>query len=284
MAQSSGITKQSKLNPMTSSTYGFGQLILAALDHGARDFTLCIGGSATTDGGCGMATALGVRFIDEAGKSFVPCGETLANIVSIDKRGIDKRVEKSKFTVMCDVDNPLYGLRGAAYVYSPQKGASPEQVKKLDEGLKHLGKLLSEFFGKDFAGIPGAGAAGGLGAGCMAFLDAELVSGIDAILKLFDFNKHVSDSDLILTGEGKLDSQSFYGKVLSGLLQNAKGVPVWSICGVCDCDEALLRDFNLIVFETSEGISIEESKSNAVRHLKTAARKAIRQLEERNEY
>jgi glycerate kinase len=278
MAQSSGLTKQTGLNPMTSTTYGFGQLILAALERGARDFMLGIGGSATTDGGCGMASALGARFLDDSGKSFIPCGGTLAKITAIDTSGIDKRVAESSFTVMCDVDNPLHGMKGAACVYGPQKGANPEQITALDEGLKHLGKLLREQSGKDLAILPGAGAAGGLGAGCIAFLGAELVSGIDAILKLFDFKKHVAETDLIITGEGKLDSQSFYGKVLSGLLKNANGVPVWSVCGVCECEEAVLREHNLVVFETSEGISKEESMREAAKHLKTAARKAIQQI------
>jgi len=190
MAQSSGITKQIGLHPMTSTTSGFGQLILAALDKGAREFILCIGGSATTDGGCGMAAALGVRFYNAIGDTFIPCGETLCNIVRIDTSGIDKRIGESSFTVMCDVDNPLYGTRGAAHIYGPQKGADPTQVLKLDEGLHHLGTILSEYFGKDpqsgkeFADIPGTGAAGGLGTGCIVFLGAKLMSGIDAILEL----------------------------------------------------------------------------------------------------
>ena len=144
MAQSSGITKQNGLHPMTATTYGFGQLILAALDRGAKEFMLGIGGSASTDGGCGMASALGIRFLDESGKSFVPSGETLEKIARIDVDGIDKRVAESKFTVMCDVDNPLYGVNGAAYVYSPQKGATPEQVRILDDGLRHYGRILEE--------------------------------------------------------------------------------------------------------------------------------------------
>ena len=275
MAQSSGITRQSGFHPMTSSTFGFGQLILAALDMGAREFILCIGGSATTDGGCGMAAALGVVFTDEQERGFVPCGGTLGEIAHIDDSGMDERVRESRFTVMCDVDNPLYGKSGAAYVYGPQKGASREQVQFLDEGLRHLGALYSSHFGKDFADKPGAGAAGGLGAGCMAFLEAELVSGIDAILKLCDFKKHCADADLVITGEGKIDDQSFYGKVLSGVLRDSGDVPVISICGVCDYDDAALKQYDLTVFEASEGISPEECLSEPAKYLSIAARKAM---------
>jgi len=248
---------------------------LDALDRGARDFILCIGGSATTDGGCGMAAGLGVKFLDEQGIGFVPCGQTLVDIAVIDMGSIDKRIAQSSFTVMCDVDNPLFGPRGAAHIFGPQKGANPGQVFLLDKGLRHLGQALNMQFGKDFANIPGAGAAGGLGAGCMAFLDATLMSGIDAILKLCGFEKHLLDADLIITGEGRLDSQSFYGKVLSGILSKAGAVPVWSICGVCECDDDVLSKNNVVVFETSKGITIQESMSNAEKYLGVAAHAAM---------
>ena len=298
MAQSSGITKQDGLHPMTASTYGFGQLILAALEHGAgggegggggegrggaMDAVLCIGGSATTDGGAGMAAALGVRFFDAEGGSFIPCGATLGKIARIDMTGIDSRVADCKFIVMCDVENPLYGTNGAAYIYGPQKGATPEQVIELDAGLRHLAEVLSESFGKEFAETPGAGAAGGLGAGCMVFLGAKLMSGIDTILKLSGFREHLAGADLVITGEGKLDAQSFSGKVLSGIeiLCNAKNVPVWSICGVCEYDKELLRSRGIVVFETSEGISIEESMSHPEKYLRSAAGKAVCELQRR---
>ena len=278
MAQSSGITKQDGLHPMTSSTFGFGQLISAALERGASDFILCIGGSATTDGGCGMAAALGVSFIDEKGESFVPCGEKLSKVARIDTSALDERIQNCSFTVMCDVENPLFGINGAAYVYSPQKGANPEQILLLDKGLRALGNLLHELYGKDFSSTPGAGAAGGLGAGCMAFLGANLLRGIDAILELCSFKKHVAGADLVLTGEGKLDSQSFDGKVLSGLLREAGGVPVWSICGVSDCGEKVLRRHGIKVFEASEGVSVEESMAAPKKYLAIAAKKAMQAL------
>jgi len=275
MAQSSGITRQVGLHPMTSTTFGFGQLILAALERGARNFTLCIGGSATTDGGCGMASALGVKFLDEKGNVFIPCGETLNKIVQFDTSNIDKRISECNFTVMCDVDNPLFGERGAAYIYGPQKGATPEQVLELDKGLRHYGEILSGHFGSTFCNIPGAGAAGGLGAGCMAFLKASLISGIDAILELCNFSEHVKDTDLVITGEGKLDEQSLQGKVLSGLMKKANGVPIWSICGVSDLDKTLLSESGMKFFEASEGVSVEESMSSPEKYLKIAVNKAI---------
>ena len=276
MAQSSGITRQLKLNPMTSDTRGFGELILSALDKEAREFTLCIGGSATTDGGCGMAAALGAKFFNKQRDSFIPCGETLSDINNIDTSGIDKRVAESKFTVMCDVDNPLFGKNGAAYIYSPQKGADPEQVKILDNGLRHYGTVLTKTFNKNFNEIPGAGAAGGLGAGCMAFLGADLKSGIDAILELYNFNKQLQGADLVITGEGKLDSQSFQGKVLSGILRGSGKVPIIVICGVCDCDPNLLKEKGITVFEASEGITIEESMEKPEKYLRLAAKKAMK--------
>ena len=276
MAQSSGITKQNGLHPMTSNTYGFGQLILAALEHGARDFIVCIGGSATTDGGCGMAAALGVRFLDRRGESFMPCGGTLQNIERIDTSSLDERIAESRFTVMCDVDNPLYGENGAAYIYSPQKGAKPEQIPLLDKGLQKLGKLFFEMTGEEIADYPGAGAAGGLGAGCIAFLNAKLKSGIETILEICRFKEQITDADIIITGEGKLDAQSFSGKVLSGVLREAGDVPVWSVCGICECDESLVRRHDLTVFQTSEGLTAKESMENPAKYLSIAVRKAMR--------
>ena len=278
MAQSSGITQQIGLHPMTSSTYGLGQVIMAAIQWGARDFVICLKDSATTDGGCGMAAALGVRFLDEDGNSFIPCGDTLGKIASIDTSGIDMRITWSKFTLIRDVDTPLLGKNGASYADGPKKGANSEQVIKLDEGLRHLGTLLHERFGKDFSDMPGAGAAGGLSAGCMAFLGASLVGRIELMIKLCGFKKKIAQADLIITGEGKLDLHSFRGKTLSRILQNAGKVPVWSICGVCEYNETLLCEHNLIVFETREGISIEESMNKPAKYLRNTARRAVQYM------
>ena len=277
MAQSSGLTKQTWLHPLTSSTYGFGQLISAALDRGARSFVLCIGGSATTDGGCGMAAALGVEFTDAGGARFIPCGGTLRSIAVIDMSGLDPRVRESAFTVMCDVSNPLYGTDGAAYVYGPQKGAGAEDIRLLDRGLRNFAKMLRAHFGAsaDFAGFDGAGAAGGLGAGSMAFLGASLVSGSEAILELCGFKDHVADADLVITGEGRLDAQSFSGKALSGILRASTGVPVCSICGTSSCTAELLERHGLKVFQACEGVSAEESMNEPEKHLRLAAKRAL---------
>lgn len=226
-----------------------------------------------------MAAALGVRFFDKKGNSFIPCGDTLGKIAKIDKSGIDQRISWSKFKVISDEDNLLFGENGAAYVYGPQKGATPEQVQKLDEGLRHLDKLLNEHFGKDFGSTSGAGAAGGSGAGCMAFIGAAITSGIDTILELNGFRRLVSDASLIITGEGKVDSQSFCDKALSGILREAGNTPVMSLCGVCDCNEALLKKQNLTIIKISEGISIEESMRDPEKYLRITTRKAIRNLQ-----
>ena len=223
-----------------------------------------------------MAAALGVTFYDENSESFIPRGGTLRKIVRVDAGGIDNRVSGSRFTVMCDVDNPLFGENGAAYIYGPQKGANAEQVVELDNGLRHFGMVINAQYGKDFSKIPGAGAAGGLGAGCMAFLGAELMSGIDAILKLCRFREHIADADLIITGEGKLDMQSFSGKVLSGIMREAGGVPVWSICGICDCDKEFLWEHGVRAFETSEGSSVEESMGDPEKFLRITTQKAMK--------
>jgi len=260
---------------MTSSTFGFGQLILRALELGLGDFFLCIGGSASTDGGCGMAAALGVKFLDARGASFVPSGATLENIFHIDTSGIDSRVRESSFTVMCDCSNPLFGPNGAAFVYAPQKGASPKEVHALDSGLRHLSAVVCQELGSDYSQAAGAGAAGGLGFGCMALLKATPVSGINTILDLCDFKKHLAGADLIITGEGKLDDQSLSGKALTGILQQAGDVPVVSICGICSLEENLLHKLGLAVFETSEGVSVKESRSNPEKYVRLAVERAL---------
>jgi len=293
MAQSSGITKQNGLHPMTSTTFGFGQLISDALDRSLQgsaesigNFNLCIGGSATTDGGCGMAAALGVKFLNKHGDEFIPCGETLIDIAGIDTTALDKRIAECNFTVMCDVDNPLCGIDGAAYVYGPQKGANPDQIVILDAGLRHYGAVLKKHFGKDFADIPGAGGAGGLGTGCLAFLNAEIQSGINAILNIYDFKKQCKDADLVITGEGKLDAQSFQGKVLSGILRESGNVPVWSICGVCDFNAEELKEKSVtatrsepvVVFEICEIACVESCLKEPAKHLRATIYKALKTI------
>ncbi len=275
MAESSGITRQKTLHPTTSNTYGFGQLILEALNKGARKFTLCVGGSATTDGGCGMAAALGAKFCRKNGKPYVPTGDTLSLMESMDLSGMDSRIKESEFTVMCDVDNPLFGPNGAAYIYGPQKGASESQVIMLDNGLKHLNDLLMEHGFPDFGAYPGAGAAGGIGAGCIAFLGGELKSGSEEILNLFDFENIARSADLIITGEGSFDSQSISGKLISGVCRKASGTPVIVICGINRCPQEEFETRILEVFASCDYANIKTSLKYPEKYLKMAVQECI---------
>lgn len=237
MAAAAGLPlMEGRLDPLGAGTYGVGQLIGAALDRGARSILLGLGGSATTDGGCGAAAALGVRFLDEAGSAFIPTGGTLERISTMDMSGLDPRVGETTFTAMCDIDNPLYGPRGAAHIFAPQKGASPEQVDVLDKGLIHLSAILAQTLGRDVSALPGAGAAGGMGACASAILGAQLRRGIDAVLDTVRFENLLRDCDLVFTGEGKLDSQSLGGKVVLGVSLRAKaqGIPVVAVVGGAD--------------------------------------------------
>lgn len=219
--------------PGTATTYGVGELIAHAVDSGCRKILLGLGGSATNDGGCGCAAALGVRFYDANGQSFVPVGDTLGRIARIDTAKADELLRSVEITVMCDVTNPLYGPTGAAYVFAPQKGADAEKVKSLDAGLRHFGDVIRSQLGIDVSRMPGAGAAGGMGAGCVALLGGMIQSGIDAVLDVTGFDRQLEGADLVITGEGRIDSQSADGKVVSGVARHtrAKGVPLIAIAG-----------------------------------------------------
>lgn len=223
---------EGRRDPMRTTTYGVGELIRHALDDGAKGIILGLGGSCTNDGGCGMASALGVRFKDENGNQFVPTGGTLINIADIDCSGVDKRI-LGKLTVMCDIENPLYGTLGAAHVFAPQKGATAEQVTLLDAGLKHLSDMIRLHLNKEVSTLKGGGAAGGMGAGAAAFLDGVLTPGIDAVLENARFSELLKDTDLVITGEGSIDSQSLMGKAISGIARHTKraGVPLLVIAG-----------------------------------------------------
>lgn len=235
LAEASGLAlvPADRRNPMLTSTYGFGQLIRDALDKGCRKMVLGIGGSATNDGGAGMAQALGVRFLDKAENEIRVAGGNLDRIETIDMQGLDPRLAEAEILVACDVENPLCGEKGAAGVYGPQKGATPEMVGQLDEHLKHLAGKIKISCQKDVLNVPGAGAAGGAGGGLMAFLNARLVKGIDFILDLIEMDRHVAWADMVITGEGRMDGQSVYGKVPVGVAGRAKklGRPVFAICG-----------------------------------------------------
>ena len=234
MAAAAGLPQVGALRcPGTATTYGVGELIAHAAHSGCRKILLGLGGSATNDGGCGCAAALGVRFYDADGQSFVPVGDTLGRIARIDTAKADELLRSVEITVMCDVTNPLYGPTGAAYVFAPQKGADAEKVKSLDAGLRHFGDVIRSQYGLDVGAMPGAGAAGGMGAGCVALLGGTIQSGIDAVLDVTGFDRQLEGADLVITGEGRIDSQSADGKVISGVARRtrAKGVPLIAIAG-----------------------------------------------------
>lgn len=224
---------EERKNPLKTTTFGVGQQIKDALERGCREFVIGLGGSSTNDGGCGCAAALGVRFYNEQGETFVPVGGSLAEISRIDNSSIDPRIKECRIQVMCDIDNPLYGTSGAAYIFGPQKGADEAMVRTLDANLRHLARRIEQDLGLDVAPIPGSGAAGGMGAGMVAFLSGDLISGIDAVLDLTKFDDLLEGTDLVLTGEGRIDGQSLRGKVVVGVARRAarKQVPVIALVG-----------------------------------------------------
>lgn len=220
-------------NPLKTSTYGVGQLILHAAESGCKKIIVGLGGSCTNDAGTGAAAACGVRFYNEEGKEFIPTGGTLSEIRKIDVSGFAPELKDVEIITMCDIDNPLYGPFGAAHVFGPQKGADEKMVLILDEGLRDISELIKTQLGKDISDIPGSGAAGGMGGGMVAFFDSKLQMGIETVLDTVNFNDVAKDADMIFTGEGKIDTQSIRGKVVIGVARRAKslGVPVVAVVG-----------------------------------------------------
>lgn len=235
MSRSSGLTllKEEERNPMLTSTFGTGQMVADALSKGCRRFIMGIGGSATNDAGTGMLEALGYRFMDAEGNVLKGRGESLGKIRHIDSSNVVEGLKDSIFIVACDVDSPFCGPKGAAYVYGPQKGATSEMVKELDEGMQAFSRLVYKETGTDIMNIKGAGAAGGLGGALKAFLDADLKKGADMVLDAIGFDQMIEDADLVITGEGKIDSQTLNGKLPSAVARraSARNIPVMAICG-----------------------------------------------------
>jgi glycerate kinase len=235
MAAAAGLllVDERERDPRIATTYGVGELILAALDAGCRRMIVGLGGSATNDGGAGMAQALGVRFLDAQGRELPPGGSALARLDRIDTSGIDARVSDCKALGATDVRNPLCGPEGASIVYGPQKGASPEVARELDEALRHYAVIIERDLSVSVAGVPGAGAAGGLGAGLIAFLGATIRPGIDVIAEAVHLAERIRGADLVLTGEGRLDGQTVFGKTVAGVarIARAEGVPVIVVPG-----------------------------------------------------
>lgn len=269
-------------NPMLTTTYGVGELMLHALEHGAKRLILALGGSATNDGGCGAAAALGTRFYDAAGAEFIPTGGTLCNIARIDNTVTERLLSGVEVVAMCDIDNPMHGERGAADVFAPQKGADAAMVRVLDAGLVLLDHAISREMGKSVAGIPGAGAAGAMGAGAVAFFGAKLNPGIETVLDTVHFEERISGADFVITGEGKLDSQSLRGKVVIGVARRAKkaGIPVFAVVGDVgdDIDEAYAVGVSAIFSTNHLAIPFSEAKARSAKDYRLTIENLFRAL------
>lgn len=250
-------------NVMKASTFGTGEMIAHAINKGARHIVLGLGGSATCDGGIGILAALGFKFLDKEGNLLSPCGESLAKISRIDGDKVDSKVFNTKFTLLSDVDNPLYGDNGAAYIFAPQKGASQQQVERLDEGLRHFATLLPPHI----ANLPGAGAAGGVTAGMMTLLNATIKPGIDTLLQLAHFDDIISDAHLIITGEGRIDNQTLHGKAPAGVLKAAKkkGIPVIALCGcIAPSTDTTKMGFKQVIAVTPPEMPLDQALNTEV--------------------
>ncbi len=209
-------------NPGLVTTFGVGEMIKAAIEMGCKKIFVFLGGSATNDGGVGLASALGTIFYDQDNKPFLPTGLTLKNITRIDNEKTTKLLKNTAICGLIDVNSPFFGVEGAAYKFAKQKGATDEEITKLDDGLKHLSKIIEHDLNTDMSNVPGSGAAGGLGGGLVAFANAQLISGIDTILECVDFDNAIKDADLVISGEGKLDTQTFDGKVIDGVAKKCE--------------------------------------------------------------
>lgn len=261
-------------DPEAATTYGVGQLLAHALDHGAKRLILGLGGSCTNDGGCGAAAALGVRFYDRQGRGFVPTGGTLADIETIDLSGRHPGLRPGVLTVMCDIDNPLYGETGAAYIFAPQKGANDACVQRLDAGLRHLAAVLHAQLGAEVDTLPGGGAAGGFGAGCAALLCGALRSGITTVLDTVDFDRRAVGCDLVVTGEGSFDAQSLGGKAISGVAGRCQKlrVPAAVLAGrvALTPEQWAPLDLRAVRSINPAGATLEDARVNAAAYYRTA--------------
>jgi glycerate 2-kinase len=284
MAEASGLplVPKEQRDPLKTTTYGTGELIIDALDKGAKAIIIGIGGSATVDGGAGMAQALGVRFLQKDKKPIegYAAGGRLDTIVGIDRSSIDPRIEDTQITIASDVENPLTGRKGAAYVFGPQKGATPEIVELLDRNLKSFARVLKKELGMDVATMPGAGAAGGLGAGLVAFTGAQLKSGIGLVVKITRLKEYLKGADLVITGEGRVDPQTAFGKTPAGVAKAAKKfrVPVIAIGGGLsdDAHEVFEHGIDGLASAAARDMDLAEALKHSRQHLDLAAERVIR--------
>ncbi len=282
MAAASGLplVLPEKRNPLVTTTYGTGELILAALESGCRKLIIGIGGSATNDGGVGMAQALGAKLVDAKGTSLPFGGAALANLERINVATLDARLADGEVLIASDVTNPLCGAQGASAVYGPQKGATPQMVAQLDAALAHYADVIQRDLGVEVKNVPGAGAAGGLGAGLIAFLKAKVIPGIDVVIQASGLVESLKDADLVFTAEGKIDSQTAYGKVPTGVAKKAKefGLPVIAIAGEVADDYRVVYQHGIdAVLSIAPGpISLGQSMAEAERLVTDTAERAIR--------
>jgi glycerate kinase len=281
MAAASGINlvPKDRLDPMAATTYGTGELIRATLEAGCRRLIIGLGDSATTDGGAGMAAALGISLLDANGLPVPRGGAGLSRLAHIEMSGRYNLIMQSTIIGACDVTNPLFGPEGAAYVYGPQKGATPDMIARLDSGLRNLAVVIERDLGVKVADMPGAGAAGGLGAGLVAFLGASLQPGIDIILDCIHFDKYLAGADLVLTGEGRVDRQTPRGKTVAGIARRAKrtGKPVIAFAGELGSGyrDILSCGVDKVVGITPEGVTWEEAMRQAARFLADAVKHTL---------
>lgn len=286
MAQASGLTlvAPSQRDALRASTHGTGELMRVALDAGCREIVIGIGGSATSDGGAGMLQALGAKFLDRDGNEVGPGGAALQQLAHIELTNLDARLAQTSIEVLCDVNNPLCGENGAAKIYGPQKGASIEQTEILDASLSHFADVASQTLNVDYRHTPGAGAAGGLGFGLMSFCGAKLVSGIDKVLSLADFDAKLESADLVLTAEGSIDAQTLSGKALSGVARRARhakngaGVPVIAFGGAVKLSGEELENLGILAALpiADAPMSLEESIERANELLSDATERVLR--------
>ena len=269
-------------NPLLTTTFGVGELITHALDRNVSKIIVGLGGSATNDGGCGCASALGVKFLDKDGIEFIPVGGTLENIRRIDLAGLKPELKDVELVTMCDINNPLYTEEGAAWVFGPQKGADPEQVKILDNGLRNLAAVAEKDVGFNKWDFPGAGAAGGMGFGMKAFLGSRIQMGIETVLNTVHFDEIIPGSDYVITGEGRLDSQSLRGKVVIGVSRRAvkQGIPVIAVVGSTGegYEGAYGEGVTKIVVTNYLGLPFEKVKPRAESDMRTVLRELLAQI------
>lgn len=284
MAAASGLhlVEPEKRNPLITTSLGTGELINAVLDKGVEHIIVGIGGSATNDGGSGMAQALGIRLLDEAGKPLGFGGAELAKLHTIDMSGLDPRLAQVRLEVACDVDNPLCGPEGASQVFAPQKGATSEMVEQLDSNLAHYAGIINAQLGKDVLERAGAGAAGGLGAALIGLLNAELRPGIDIVMDAVNLNDLVADADLVITGEGRIDSQTIHGKTPIGVARTAKKhfVPVIGISGCLsqDCGVVHEHGIDAVFAVVNRAVDLPTAMAEAAENIELTARNVAAML------